>query len=931
MITFDPKKTVFLIDGSSFLYRAYYGLRPLHGPKGNQVQAVYGFVRMIKKLIDMFSPEYMALVWDSPGKTTRHEMFTEYKATRQAPPSDLFEQKEEICRFADLINLTQVKKSGIEADDLMYSVAQDLKKEGYDVVIISSDKDMGQMLDEHTFIYDAFKDETHDTVTFAQKMGFGVEKLPFYFALLGDSSDNIPGVRGIGKKGALDLVQQYDSLEQVYAHLDQVMPNRARLALETYKDNAFLSRDLFLLQYHVCDLKVEDVRFYPEKWVGARPLFAELNFKSLLADMGPAQAAPVSQVASHNSSGQMSLFVGTSDQSTPVEKASPEKQVLKYQFKKVSTQADLQQLADALKSAKLFALDTETTGIKPLIDPMVGLSFATELGKAWYVPFGHKVDEVQLSKQEIVDVLGPILKDPTYKKIMHHASFDVAVLRHAGMFVNGVVFDTMVAARLVNLPGQKAGLKDLSEKYLGETMLTYEQVVKDNKYKNFSYVPLDLATQYAAADAHQTFCLYPLLQARLASEGFVQLYEQIEQPLLNILLAMEQEGIGLDRDQLAELGKRVMSELIELEDTVIKSAGDKFAHINLNSPKQVQELLFDELKLPPQKKSAKGAYSTDSEVLQALAKLHPIPGMIAKYRELAKLKNTYIDALPTYVDPATHRIHTSFNQSSVATGRLSSSDPNLQNIPADAHGYGIEIRAAFKPHEGHVFLSADYSQIELRVMAHLSQDTALKKAFAQGLDIHAQTAARLFDVPTQEVTHAQRQIGKRINFSVLYGMTPYGLSKDLGIPFADAKRYIDTYFEQYPGVQVWMDQTVAQAKELGYVSTLWGHRRYVPGLYEANQGLYQQAVREAVNTVVQGTAADIMKIGMIKLMELLTGQNIPAKLLLQIHDELLLSVPKGLEKQVEDISRQALAGVVSWDVPLEVTTRIGADWKEVTK
>jgi DNA polymerase-1 len=929
MKKFDSKKTVFLIDGSSFLYRAYYGLRPLHGPQGNQVQAVYGFVRMIKKLIDTFSPEFMALVWDSPGKTTRHEMFQEYKATRQAPPSDLFEQKEIICRFADMIDLAQVKKSGIEADDLMYSVAHDLKKEGYDVVIISSDKDMGQMLDEHTFIYDAFKDEVHDTATFAQKMGFAVQKLPFYFALLGDSSDNIPGVRGIGKKGALDLVLEYDSLEQLYAHLDQVKSNRARTALQENKDNAFLSRDLFLLQYHVCDLSIEHVRFHSERWAGARPLFKELNFKSLLADIGPEKVVREASQSQHTG-GQMSLFGGAGN-SANLASDVPAKKNIEYTFKKVVTLADLHELADALKEKKLFAMDTETTGIKPLTDPMVGLSFSTEIGKAWYVPFGHHVEEAQLSKQEIVDVLGPILKDSTYKKVFHHASFDVAVLRHAGMPVNGIVFDTMVAARLVNAPGQKAGLKDLSEKYLGDTMLTYEQVVKDNKYKNFSYVPLDLATHYAAADAHQTLRLYPLLQQRLAKEGFADLYEKIEQPLLNILLAMEHEGIGLDRDQLAELGKRVMSELIELEDAVIKMAGDKFADINLNSPKQVQELLFEELKLPPQKKSAKGSYSTDSEVLEALAKLHPIPGMIAKYRELAKLKNTYIDALPTYIDPSTQRIHTSFNQSSVATGRLSSSDPNLQNIPADAHGYGIEIRAAFKPQEGHVFLSADYSQIELRVMAYLSQDVALKQAFAQGQDVHAQTAARLFDTSVADVTHAQRQIGKRINFSVLYGMTPYGLSKDLGISFADARRYIDTYFEQYPGVQVWMDQVVAQAKELGYVSTLWGHRRYTPGLYEANQALYQQAVREAVNTVVQGTAADIMKIGMIKLSEALTAQKIPAKVLLQIHDELLLSVPKGLEALVEEVARRALTDVVRWDVPLQVTTRVGADWKEVTK
>ena len=918
MKKFDPKKTVFLIDGSSFLYRAYYGLRPLHDSQGNQVQAVYGFVRMIKKLIDMFSPEYMALVWDSGGKTTRHEMFPAYKATRQAPPSDLFEQKEKICQFADLISLTQVKKAGIEADDLMYSVARDLHKEGYDVVLITSDKDMGQMLDAQTFIYDAFKEETHDTASFAQKMGFDVSKLPFYFALLGDSSDNIPGVKGIGKKGAIDLVQQYDSLEQVYAHLDQV-PNRMRTALEANRENAFLSRELFLLQYHVCNVTVEDVRFHPERWIQARPLFVELNFKSLLKDMAP---VAVTQTSAQTGDGQLSLFG---------EAKKKEIKEIKHQFKKVVTHADLQELVQALQTKKVFALDTETTGIRPISDPIVGISFATEPGKAWYVPFGHQVQEEQLSKDEVFAALKPLLEDPMYKKIFHHASFDVAVLRHAGLLVRGVVFDTMLAVRLINVPGQRAGLKDLSERFLDESMLTYEEVVQQNGYKNFSYVPLDLATAYAAADAHQTLLLYPILQDLLVKEGFAQLYEHIEQPLQNILLAMEQEGINLDRDQLAALGKQITAELIELEDAVITAAGPKFADINLNSPKQVQQLLFEELKLPTQKKSAKGSYSTDSEVLEALAKLHPVPGLIAKYRELAKLKNTYIDALPNYIDPTTQKIHTAFNQSSVATGRLSSSDPNLQNIPADAHGYGIEIRAAFKPREGELFISADYSQIELRVMAYLSQDPALKKAFTEGKDIHTQTASRLFDVALDEVTHAQRQIGKRINFSVLYGMTPFGLSKDLGIPFAQAKQYIETYFEQYPQVQIWMDRVIAQAKELGYVSTLYGRRRYMPGLYEANQALYQQAVREAVNTVVQGTAADLMKIGMIKLAEELATQRVPAKIVLQIHDELLLTVPKGFETQAEEISRTTLGHVVQWDVPLEVTTRIGVDWKEVTK
>ncbi len=923
MKKFDPKKTLFLIDGSSFLYRAYYGLRPLHTSAGEQVQAVYGFIRMIKKLIDQFKPERIALTWDSPGKTTRHDMFDAYKATRQAPPSDLFDQKEHIKEFANLIGLKQVAIPGIEADDIMYSLAQDAKKQGFDVVVVTSDKDLGQMIDEHTFMYDSFKEVILDIAAFQEKMGFPVAKLPFYFSLLGDSSDNIPGVRGIGKKGAFELVQQFTSLDDVYSRLNEVPKARMRNALETYKDNAFLSRELFLLQYHASKETVEDFAFQANNWVNARPLFVKFNFKSLLKEVnGP----PAPKVVGNAGEQQQSLFGATTNNTEQTKKKRIERQ-----FKKVTTEADLQQLANALIVKKTFALDTETMGIKPLQDPIVGISFSTEVGSAWYVPFGHQVEETQLSQERVFEVLGPILQDAQYKKILHHAAFDVAVLWAAGITLKGIVFDTMLAAKLVNKSWQKASLKALSEEHLDEAMLSYQEVVKDNKFKNFSQVPLDLATQYAAADAHQTLQLKDIMYDALKKEQLTELYEQIEQPLQEILIAMEQEGIAVDTEKLGQLGKKVSRDLIEIEDHIITAAGEKFAGINLNSPKQVQHLLFDELGLPPQKKSSKGSYSTDSEVLKVLAKMHPIPGMIARYRELAKLKNTYIDALPTYVYPKTDKIHTSFSQTAVATGRLSSSDPNLQNIPADAHGYGIEIRGSFRPEDDHLFVSADYSQVELRVMAHLSQDKSLKDAFARNADIHAETAARLFGVLPDKVDHQQRQIGKRINFSVLYGMTPYGLSKDLGIPFGDAKKYIDTYFEQYPGVSAWMNQVVEQTKELGYVTTMAGRRRYLPGIYEANKGLYQEAVRVAVNTAVQGTAADIMKIGMIRLATTLREQNVPAKILLQIHDELLISVQKGHEQEVEKIASRALEQVVQWDVPLQVTTRVGADWKEVTK
>lgn len=899
----DPKKTIYLIDGSSFLYRAYYAMKPLHTLQGEPVQAVYGFIRMIKKLINTFKPAYMIVVWDAPGKTTRHEVFEDYKATRQAPPSDLFEQKKRIREFAQLIGLAELEVPGIEADDLMYSLGQDMKKEGFDIVVITSDKDMGQMIDEHAFIYDSFKDILYDAALYKEKMGVLVGKLPFYFALLGDSSDNIPGVRGIGKKGAVELVNQFDSLEQLYEHLDKVVKPRMRNALEQNKDNAFLSRDLFLLQYHPCKVSKKTLVFDVGNWQQARPLFQELNFKSLLKDMA--------------------------EGGNPAD--TSKKKPLSYQFKKVTTELDLAELVANIQEKGACALDTETTGIKPLTDPIVGISFATEVGSAWYVPFGHNVVESQLCKELVLYALKPVLEDPTIKKYLHNVAFDKAVLWHAGINLKGITFDSLIAARLTNQGWQKASLKALSEHYFDEVMLTYQEVVKDNKYKNFSYVPLDLATQYAAADAHQTLKLFHILQEKLSIQGQKELFETIEHPLQQILLDMEQTGIYLDKEQLAQLGKRVTQELIAIEDTIIKMAGPAYAGINLNSPKQVEQLLFYDLKLTPQKKSAKGSYSTDSQVLQALAKEHPIPGLIAKHRELSKLKNTYIDVLPNYINPKTNKIHTSFSQTSVATGRLASSDPNLQNIPADVHGYGIEVRAAFKPDEGNLFVSADYSQIELRVMAYLSQDKNLLDAFARGADIHRQTAAKLFNVLLDEVTHQQRQVGKRINFSVLYGLTPYGLSKDLGIPFKDAKQYIETYFEQYSGVRAWMNSVIEQTKEKGYVTTLYGRRRYIPAIYESNHSLYQEAVRIAINTRVQGTAAEIMKIGMIKLVDLFKQQKVSACMLLQIHDELLISTPKEQQEKVQMLTRQALEAVVDWNVPLSVTTRSGSTWKEVTK
>lgn len=907
MHIFDPKKTLFLIDGSSFLYRGYYSLRPLHTPQGVPVQAVYSFCRMIKKLVDTYNPHYMALVWDSKGPTTRHELYPDYKATRQAPPSDLFEQKKFIQRFADLINLKQVQKGGVEADDLMFSLAKDLGSDDIKVVLVTSDKDMGQVLSESVVILDPFKDAVIDPAALEQKMGFAVEKLPFYFALVGDSSDNIPGVAGIGPKGATDLVQQFNSLQDLYTNIDAVKKERTRQALIEQRENAFLSQKLFLLEYHALGLLADDFLFAATAWEQARPLFEELNFTSLLKNIDKTTNAVIS---------------------APVPKLS---ELKGYRFISITTSDQLHGLCAQLRKASLIAIDTETTGLRPLSDELIGISVCVEKGAAYYIAMGHKTEEKQLTNIEVVVALKDIFLDEKIGKVMHHANFDLLVLNKAGLIVKGLVFDTLIAAHLVTQDWQRIGLKYLSEHYLQEHMLHYKDVVTSNGYKSFEQVPLSLATEYAAADAHQTFQLMPILKRELTEKNMDDLFRSIEFPTVELLVAMEQRGIALDMSIVTALDKQVTALLQNLKNDIQAFVG-MFTDINLNSPKQLEILLFDKLQLPPKKKTTgKTGYSTDQEVLEELSAIHPVPGLIIKYRELFKLKSTYIDALPTYLDQA-GLIHTTFSQTAVATGRLASSEPNMQNIPTHSDDYPlIPLRSAFKPQPGCLFLSADYSQIELRVLAHLSADARLNEAFLQGIDIHLQTAASLFDVPVEQVTSQQRQIGKRINFSILYGVTPYGLSKDLKIPFGQAKTYIEKYFAQFPGVLRWMADVIQETKKNGYVTTLWGRRRYVPGIYEHNRTLYDLACRVAINTVAQGTAAEIMKLGMINLDKKLKARNLKTGMILQIHDELLLNVPFDEQKEVEKLVKTTLENVVQWNIPLIVTIRTGNDWHEVSK
>lgn len=894
----DIHQAVFIIDGSSFLYRAYYSIRPLHSPDGTPVQAVYGFCRMIKKLIATYEPRFMVLAWDSRGKTMRHEIYENYKGGRQAAPSDLSVQKDLIQQFAEHIGLTQIQTAGVEADDLMYSLAHELAQEQVNSVIVTSDKDMGQTLSEHIIMLDPFKDAFIYKKDLEERFGFPIERLPFYYALVGDAADNIPGVRGIGPKGAQELVKRFNSLDDLYDKLETISSIRTRELLQVSKENAFLSLELFTLRLYPLQMTASKCAFDSSNWDNARPLFVDLGFKSLLKEKSEDKSAKSEVVT---------------------DKA--------YTFKTITDEEEFYAILDAIRDRKYCAIDTQGTSLKPLEGEMVGLSLCYEESHSYYIPFGHKTEEKQLSREFVLTGIKAIFEDATIAKYLHHAKFAALMLYHEAIILRGITFDTMIASSLLITDGQRLGLK-YSDYYVQEPMLTFTEQVKKKNYKDFSYMPLGEATQLAAADAHQTFRLYNRFSIGLQEENIESLFYDIEMSFMHVLYQMELTGIVLDKETLSAINEKVTKELAQLRQIILDLIGPEYANINLNSPKQLEELLFINLKLPVLKKTTQRTrYSTDQEVLRELAKLHPVPALIMRYRELYKIKSTYLDSLGDHINPETGRIHTTFNQTGVATGRLSSSEPNLQNIPVDK----FHIRSAFKSPDGHVFLSADYSQIELRVLAYMSQDQMLVSAFERNQDIHALTAAGLFDISVEQVTSEQRHLGKRINFSILYGLTPHGLSKDLDISYKTAKNYIDKFMSQYPEVSSWMEKVVYETKEKGYVTTHWGRRRYLPGIYEKNKTLYELARRMAINTKAQGTAAEIMKIGMIGLQKALEDHNLKAKLILQIHDELILEVPSNELLQTERLVTEILQKVVECNVPLVVTTRSGQNWQEVTK
>ncbi|MBU1008059.1 DNA polymerase I [Candidatus Dependentiae bacterium] len=894
------KDSLFLIDGSSLLYRSYYGLRPLQTSQGIPTQAIYGFCRAIKKLIDDFDPQYLIIAWDSKGKTFRNKIFEAYKATRQAPPSDLFLQKEQILKIIDTVKIAQISKAGYEADDLIYSIEQDYKDKP--IVLIGPDKDLHQLISPKLIILDPLKKEIIDTKVFTDKRGFAPEKLAFYHAIVGDASDNIPGVRGIGKKGAAEIVKQFESLDELYQNLDKIKKERIRNLLEAGKKNAFLSLKLFSLMYVKTPMTLNKMSFNKNNWKNANQLFQELEFKSLIEKDEQTQTTFLQKQDNRKSQAKKTLWTCII----------------------IRDSKALKNLILKLKEKKLFALDTETTGLDPLQERMVGLSIAYDTKKSYYIPF----------EQELLKSLAPILTSKTIKKTLHNAKFDQLVLWNQGIELDGIDFDTLLAANLLRKESDRIGLKKLSLRYLEEKMDSFKEVL-GKQYKTFDQVPIPEAATYAAHDALQTLKLTKLLKKELSKEKKLQkIFKTIELPLSRVLFDIERTGMLLDPTALKELEKKVTRKLHTIESKIFGSLNKKqlklYGDINLNSPKQIETLLFDELKLPIVKKSIKGQRSTDQEVLTQLSEQHPVPGLILQYREFFKLKSTYIESLPRFVNPKTKRVHTSFSQTIAATGRLSSSNPNLQNIPATGE-LGLLIREAFIAPHGKQLLSADYSQIELRVLAHVTGCKNLTEAFLHGQDIHQRTASQIFEIPLNKVTHEQRQMGKRINFGIVYGLTPYGLAKDLGIKQGDAKTYIQKYFEQYPEVAKWIEKTVAQAEASGFVETWLGRKRYVPGLREQNRTLYEAARRIAVNTPMQGTAAEIMKLAMLNVHGALKTKKLESAIILQIHDELLFECPNSEVKEVEHLVKKTMESVVSWKIPFLVAIRTGKNWAKITK
>ena len=928
----ESKKSPFiLVDGSSYLFRAFHGLPPLTNSKGQDTGAIYGVVNMLKSLIKQYNPTHIAVIFDAKGKTFRDDIYAEYKANRPPMPDELRSQIAPLHTIIKAMGLPVIVESGVEADDVIGTLAKHATEKGIDTVISTGDKDMAQLVNQHVTLINTMTNQAMDIEGVNTKFGIPPELVIDFLALKGDKVDNIPGVPGVGDKSAQALLNGIGGIDEIYKNLDKIADLSFRgsktmaAKMSEYEEQARLSYTLATISIDLdLDYDVETLMPTSADNETLRDLFAEYEFKrwhsevSALLSAGDAQPAD----ASKNDEAESSI-------DAPESAFSDDAQIDRSQYEVVFKEEQFTAWVEKLKQAKLFAFDTETTSLSYMDAEIVGVSFCIEPGKAAYVPVAHDYPDApdQLSRDYVLEALKPILESPTSIKVGQHIKYDKNVLANYDITLNGIGFDTMLESYMLNSTAQRHDMDSLALAYLGHKTIHFEDIAgKGAKQLTFNQINLDEAGPYAAEDADITLRLHHAIWEKLEPiDSLKRLLIDVEVPLACVLSRMEQQGVLIDSQQLSQQSQDLATRIAELEKEVHEEAGETF---NLGSTKQLQHILFEKMSLPIIKKTPKGAPSTSEDVLQELALEYPLPQKIMEYRGLTKLKNTYTDKLPKMINHRTGRVHTSYHQAVTATGRLSSTDPNLQNIPIRNEA-GRRVRQAFVPRKGNKIVAADYSQIELRIMAHLSKDKGLLDAFANGKDIHKATAAEVFGIALDDVTTQQRRSAKAINFGLIYGMSAFGLAKQLNIPRNEAQKYMDLYFERYPGVLDYMDSTRESAKEKGYVETVFGRRLYLPDIKASNGARRKGAERAAINAPMQGTAADVIKMAMIKVDDWIAkNASADVTMMMQVHDELVFEIKEDKVDDYVSTIKALMESAAALNVPLDVEVGIGENWDE---
>jgi DNA polymerase-1 len=907
-----PRETVYLVDAYSLIFQVFHALPRMTSPQGMPTNAIFGFggdlLRLRRK-----KPDYMIVVLDAPGKTFREQIYADYKAQRPPMPEDLQQQMPVIRDLVHALNLPLLEVPGYEADDVLATIAHRAEAEGKEVFICTNDKDCRQLITDHVRIYNVRKDLIYDREALLREWGITPEQVVDFLALIGDSVDNVPGVPGVGPKTAAKLLQQFRTLDNLLAHIQEVKPPRLQQALQQHAEEVRTARSLVQLRRDV------PIDFRWEEWRLAKPHIEQL--RKLFHDAGIKRYdSELEALAREDPPGETGLLF-------PLE---PEKS-WQARYELVDTEEKFQAFMGRLSQATKFALDLETTGLNPMRADIVGLAFCWQEGEAYYLPLRGPLGQSVLSPDGVWKDLAPILQSSEVGKVNQNIKYDYVVLKRAGIELAGIQGDPMIADYLLEAGHRRHNLEDLSRRYLEHTPIAITELIgkRGRAQKSMADVDTQRVADYAAEDADLAWRLCALLEHKLAEQNLERLYREVEIPLIPVLGDMEYAGVAVDVGMLRRLSLEYAQRMSELEAEIYRLAGRRFA---INSLEQLRQVLFDELRLPSLRKTAiTGEESTAQDVLEELAAAgYELPRRVLEYRQLAKLRSTYLDALPRLVNPQTGRIHASFNQTVTATGRLSSSNPNLQNIPVRSE-LGEQIRQAFiAPAEDWLLLTADYSQIELRILAHYSRDVNLAEAFARDQDIHASVAAQVFGVPIEQVTKEQRRVAKTINFGIIYGLSPYGLARRLGISQEEAGQFIDAYFGRYPGVLAFQEQVLAECREKGYVSTILGRRRAISGVRAMSSYRQRNAPeREALNTVIQGSAADLIKVAMVRLWQWLKQGGFKARLILQIHDELVLEVPRSELPEVARLTQEAMTGALSLSVPLHVDLAAGPNWLQV--